>query len=214
MRKNWLLVDWACAEICYSLAEHARESFRHITCVSEFFLSSHVTHASAHLLWSPSNVLCPPLSRLCTLSPILSPLLFCLCSLSPILGPLSHISVPCLPSAVPVLRLCSLYPVLYPLSCGSAPCLLSSVPCLTWPVPFLPFSFLRPLSAVPVSPICGSISLFLSFAPLVPVLCSSDSCPLSLQLLSLVFHTCENASFSSKYSIPAWTGGGTLSKIG
>ncbi len=147
MHKNLLLISWPYAKICYSLAEHARESFRRTKCTSTFFLSSSLSPIPL----SPSPVLVrrtlSPLSHLRTFSHV-----FKLCL---------PIYVPCLMYLFlgyrplsPVLRLCSLYTVLYPLSHGSAPGLPSSVPCLTWSAPCLPSSFLRPLTPINC-PICS-----------------------------------------------------------
>ncbi len=112
-------------------------------------------------------------------------------------------SLPCLPSYVPCLtslflivsrplspvsRLCSLSPVLCTQShliCPLAPILLSLSP--------NPYQ----LSQWPL--FCGSILLFLSFVPLFPIFCSSVSFP-----LSIVFHTCENASFSKQDTTHAY----------
>ncbi len=100
----------------------------------------------------------------------------------PFLCPLSHVFalcllayVPCLMSLFlfscrlsPVSRLCTLSPILCTLSHGSASCFRTSVPCL---------------STVPVSPFCGSIQLFLSFAPpslvLFPCLSYLQECEFS-----------------------------------
>jgi hypothetical protein len=102
---------------------------------------------------------------------------YCLTSLFLASRPMSSVS-----------RLCSLPPALNTLSHVSVSCLLSSEPCLTWSVPCLQSSFIRPLSLV--CHFWSSIPQFLSFFLLFPVLFSSVSSP-----LSLVFHTCENSSF-------------------
>ncbi len=73
---------YAVAKIGYSLAEHARKSFRCTTHIFRVFpLFPHVTHFSVPLL--------PSLSRLCSLSPVLCTLSHMICSLSPILLSLS-----------------------------------------------------------------------------------------------------------------------------
>ncbi len=125
---------------------------------------------------SPIPLSPSPVPIVCTLSPVLcltSLFLFFrplypisrLCSLPPVCCPLSYIS--CLSSSVFFSRLCSWSPV--------------PIPCLTWSVPCLPSSFLRPLSpiksTVPVSHFCSSIPL--SFF-------SSASHPIFLCLLSFV----------------------------
>jgi hypothetical protein len=70
-------------------------------------------------------------SRLCSLPSVRCPQ-SCLCSLSPVFCILSHVYVPCLPSADPSLCLCSLSPVLCILSHVYVPCLPSSrSTCLT-----------------------------------------------------------------------------------
>jgi hypothetical protein len=105
----------------------------------------------------------PPsyVSALSLLSPV--PYISRICSLPTVRCPQSYASVPCIPSSIPVSRLCSLSPVLcsLPINCSSVHFLWLSIP------------------------------LFLSYAPLFSILCSSISCP-----LSIVFHTCEKASFS------------------
>jgi hypothetical protein len=115
-----------------------------------------------------------------------------LCSLSPVLCPLSHVSVPCLPSAVPSLmslflvscplssvsRLCSLSLVLCTLSLSHVLCTLSHVICSLSPILLSPSHNQYQQSQCLL--LCGSLPLFLSFTPLFPVLCSSISCPLFL----------------------------------
>ncbi len=163
---------WACAKICYSLAEHMENHFGASHAFSESSLSSPCHPFLCPILMSLYNFLCPLSNVFVFCHPsYMSPVL-CLCSLSPVLCPLSHVSVSCLPSAVPsltslflvsrllapvlrigslptvgcphaVLRLCSLYPV------------PSSIPCLT---ALLLVS--RPL--YPVSRLCS----------LSPVLCT------------------------------------------
>ncbi len=118
MRKNRLLVGWACAEIGYLLAVLAQTLIICWLSMRENWLL--VGWSCAKIGFS--------LGR-----------------------PLSHGSAPCLPSSP------------WPCPHGSPPCPSSSVHCL-------------------LSPFCGSIPLFVSFAPLFPVLCSSISCPLSFVL--------------------------------
>jgi hypothetical protein len=60
-------------------------------------------------------------------------------------------------------------------------------------------------SIIEQSLLCDHIPLLLSFATLFPVLCSSISCP-----RSLVFHTCENSSFSLKFTCIHLTAGSEL----
>ncbi len=94
----------------------------------------------------PSNV--PYLTRLYSLSPVLCPLSHVrLCALPPVRCPQPYVSISCLPS--PVLLLTFLFLV----SC------MSPVPCLTWSVPCLPASFLRPLTPINCPFFCGSIPL-------------------------------------------------------
>jgi hypothetical protein len=137
--------------------------------------------------------------------------IFVLC----LVRPLSYVSAPCLWSLVPCLTYQFLAYHLLSLDLLPVPCILSSItwlialllvshplyPVTHYPFPVsrdlfpvsLPSSFLCPLTTYQLSQcplFCGSIPLFLSFALLFPVLCSSVSCP-----LSLAFHTCENGSF-------------------
>jgi hypothetical protein len=158
MRKNRLLVNWACIKICYSLADHMQKFVTR-------WLSMRENNFGAPSGFQRFSSLPLCHQYLCLLFP----------SLLDVLCPLSHIFVLslmsfglCLPFYVPclmylflgyrplspVLRLCSLYTVLYPLSHGSAPGLPSSVPCLTWSAPCLPSSFLRPLTPINC-PICS-----------------------------------------------------------
>jgi hypothetical protein len=121
-----------------------------------------------------------------------------------VLFALSHGSAPCLPSSDPCLTSLNVL-VSRPLSPVSRICSLPTVRC-----PQSLFLVSRPLSLVsrlcslspvlctlpincPSVPFCGYIPPFLSLAPLFPVLCSSLSCPLCPYL---IFHTCDNASFS------------------
>jgi hypothetical protein len=110
MRQNWLLVGWACMKIGYSLAEHARKLVTRQASIrknhfgaphvfSEFFPVPPITRSSVRFS-RPS--LTSPVWCLCLFSHPMSPVL-CLCCLYPVLCPLSHVSVLCLPSAVPSL---------------------------------------------------------------------------------------------------------------
>jgi hypothetical protein len=93
----------------------------------------------------------------------------------------------------PVLRLCSLSPVLCLLPYVSVLCLLSSVPCLTWSAPCLPSSFLCELTSINCPSVLFTVALFHCSCRLFFYFPSSF--PPSLVLcLSLVVHTCENAS--------------------
>ncbi len=144
--------------------------------------------------------------RLCSLSPVLCPLSHvsvpCLPSAVPSLTslflnclprafsefflssschPFSVLfSPPCLTSIVSSLTslYCTLSPVLYPLSHGSSLCSRPVYPVSRdlFPVSQPPFSSPNPYQLSQGLLFCGSIPLFLSFAPLFPVLCSSDSC--------------------------------------
>jgi len=122
MRKNWLLVSWACAKLHgYSLAEHAQKL---VTC----WLSIREIISVQHNILRVPCVLFP-------LSPVpLSPSPIP-CFMSPVLCPLSYVSLICLPSAVPSLTSLFLVCLLCLLFHISVPCLPSSVPCLKWSVP-------------------------------------------------------------------------------
>jgi hypothetical protein len=89
MRKNWLLVGWACAKIGFSQAEHMRKSFWPTTCMLRVFLSSSCHPFLCSLLPSLSNVLCPlsEVFALCLLAYVP-----CLMSLFLVYRPLSPVS--------------------------------------------------------------------------------------------------------------------------
>ncbi len=187
MRENWLLDVWAYAKIGYLLARHAKKLFTRwlsicktsFSAFSKFFFSSpcHSLTPMSPSSVRVSNVLCP-LSHVFVLC--LPSYVPCLTSLLLVFRPLYYISVLCLSSAVP--SLAPLFLVSHPLSPVSQLCVVSRLlSCLTWSVPSLPSSFLRPLalSTVPVSP-------FLWLYSIVTVLCSSVYRPLFLRLLSSV----------------------------
>ncbi len=129
MRKNWLIVGWACKKIGYSLAEYTLKSFCRTHTFSEFFFASPCHPFICPLLPSLSYVLFP-LSHVSALYlPSLSlSLVLCLRSLSP--------------NFCPCFTACSLSPVLCTLSitCPSVPFLW-----LYFPVPVLCSSVSRPL---------------------------------------------------------------------
>ncbi len=163
MHKNWLLVCRACAKIGCLLAEHARKLVtRQLSICENHFNTLRICFHSFSFVPSIPPFLCPllpslsmsyvPVSVLC--------LVFCPMALSyisvPVLCPLSHVSVPCLLSAVPSLtslilvshplsavsRLCSLSPILCTLShviCPLSPILLSQSP-HPHQLPSVPFS--------------------------------------------------------------------------
>jgi hypothetical protein len=123
----------------------------------------------------------------CPMSPVLR-----LCSLSPVLCPLSHVSVPCLPSAVPSLM--SLFLVSHPLSSVSRLCSLSPVPCTLYHVicslsPILLSPSHNPYSNCPSVPF--SVALYYCSCPLL--FCFPLSIPPSLVLcpLSFILRECE-----------------------
>ncbi len=117
--KNWLLFDWACVKIGYSLAEQSAKiiSVHTFSQIKSFSSVPPVTCFSASFSRPLSNVLC---SLSCVS-------VSCLSSCVPYFTN----SVPCLPSYVPCLT--SLVLVSRPLSpvLVSVLCLQSSVPCPT-----------------------------------------------------------------------------------
>ncbi len=115
MHENWLLAGWAYEKVILTHHIHF-QSFSSVPLVP---------HSSCLLLLSLFNVQC--LASLLVSRPMSSVLRPCF--LSPILWPIFHVSLPCLPSAVPTLT--SLFLVSRPLSHVSVPCLPSFVPCLT-----------------------------------------------------------------------------------
>ncbi len=165
---NWLLVGWASAKNWLLVGW---------TCAKiGYLLAEHARKLVIRWLSLCQN----------PISPVL-----CLCSMSPFISSVSHVSVPCLLSAVP--SLASLFLVSRPRSPASLSPVLCTVPCLTWSVPCLLSSFLRPLT--PIN--CPSVP-FLWLYSTVPVLCSFVYRPLLLQLLSSApcLSYFENASFS------------------
>ncbi len=196
--RNWLLVGWACSKIGYSLVEHARKLVTRWLSMRENWLlvgwaCAEIGYSMAEnwflASWASEKIISAHNMRFGSFS-----------SLPHVTHSSVPFSRPCLTSFVPslyfvsqprssVLCLSSLSPVLCPLSRGSAPCLPSSVPSLT--ALFILSRPLYPVYQLSQCPLyCGSIPVVLSFAPLFPVLCFFFSCP-----LPLAFHICENASF-------------------
>ncbi len=133
MRKNWLLVSWACAKIGYSLAEHAQKLVAGLAYAKSFRCNK--TFPEFPVFCSPCSLfLCPllpsPVSCLPSYVPCLTFPWFASRPLSPVLRlcSLSVSSVSCFTSLFLVCLLCLLFHI-------SVPCLLSSVPCLKWSVP-------------------------------------------------------------------------------
>ncbi len=149
---------WACTKIGYLLAENAQYL---VTC----WLSMHKNWLLTS--WVYAKIISAhhmPILSFPSLIPIIQSYVpfshLCLTSFVPSVTSLYFVS-----HYVPFLCLCPLSPVLCPLSHGSAlsPALSSRLSSLS--------SILCILSTVPDSPFCGSVPLFLSFAPLFPVLC-------------------------------------------
>ncbi len=188
MQENWLVTRWPCIRENHFRAPHVHfQSFSCIPCSSVPFshpcLTSYI----------------PCLTSLPCLPSYMSPILLQLSPLSPVLCPLSHVSVPCILSAGPQSHLSVPILASHPLSPALRLCYLSPIFC---PLFASPFIVTRPLYTVLPDLSLDSHPAFsppyqLSQCPFSVALLHWGSCPFARPLF-LVFHTCENASFSYK----------------